>query len=243
MRLRAAIFDLYGTLLEEGAASNAGSTEAAWEALHREFWQAPAVMTFHRFAEACRALIDREHLRARALGVGSPEVSWPHIVAEVIPGLGNLPGVERSAFLKRLASVSRSLRFANGAGDFLRTLQRRGVLLGIASNAQAYSQAELSDALGSAGLELGIFHPFLCFWSFENGFSKPNPHVFRLLTARLLGLGIRPSETLMVGDRLDNDIEPARAFGWRTWHRHPAGDGSWDKLTSWLDSLRDPSTR
>ena len=58
-----------------------------------------------------------------------------------------------------------------------------------------------------------MFDPELRFWSFENGFSKPDPHVFRILTARLEARGISPSETLMVGDRFDNDIEPARAHG------------------------------
>jgi len=28
---------------------------------------------------------------------------------------------------------------------------------------------------------------------------------------------VAPQETLMVGDRLDNDIESARAQGWQTW--------------------------
>lgn len=241
MRLRAAIFDVYGTLLEIGPATNASATAAAWEALHREFLHTSTAIPFARFAVECQALIDREHAAARALGVGCPEVFWPDIVAEVLPGLGNLGDAERSAFLMRLAGLSRSLRLAKGAGDLLRRLQGQGVWLGIASNAQAYTHAELSEALGSVGLNLSIFLPSLCFWSFENGFSKPNPHVFRLLTARLQGLGIRPSETLMVGDRLDNDIEPARALGWRTWQLHPAGNGLWGELASWLDGLFPPS--
>lgn len=241
MKVRAAIFDVYGTLLEIGHASNASATAAAWETLHRECLHKPAAIPFPRFAMECQALIDREHARARALGVGNPEVFWPGIVAEVLPALENLPDVERKAFLARLAGLSRTLRLANGAGDVLRRLQHQGVLLGIASNAQAYTHVELSDALNSVGLQPSIFLPSLCFWSFENGFSKPNPHVFRVLTARLQGLGIRPAETLMVGDRLDNDIEPARAFGWRTWQLHPAGNGSWGELASWLDSYCLPS--
>jgi len=61
-----------------------------------------------------------------------------------------------------------------------------------------------------------------------------------MLTARLEARGISPTETLMVGDRLDNDIEPARAFGWHTWllaATKPTGGqlgGNWRDLRAWL---------
>jgi len=46
----------------------------------------------------------------------------------------------------------------------------------------------------------------------------------------------------MVGDRLDNDIEPARAFGWQTWQlvsvKHDAQSGNWRDLLAWLESKR-----
>jgi FMN phosphatase YigB (HAD superfamily) len=44
----------------------------------------------------------------------------------------------------------------------------------------------------------------------------------------------------MVGDRLDNDIEPARAFGWQTWQLMSAKQnehaGNWQDLRTWLAS-------
>jgi hypothetical protein len=93
-------------------------------------------------------------------------------------------------------------------------------------------------ALQGAGLNLSQFDREVRFWSFENGFSKPDPHVFRILTARLEARGIRPAETLMVGDRLDNDIEPAQAFGWQTWQLVPvkqnAKSGNWHDLLALL---------
>jgi len=240
MRLRAAIFDIYGTLLEISPVSQASTIEAAWQALHEDCWHTPASLPFTRFAAESQALIAREHAASRALGIGSPEVVWPEIVARVLPALARLPDGERNAFLLRLAGLPRSLRLADGAADVLRRLRGQDVLLGIASNAQAYTRAELSTALEPFGLPLSIFTANLSFWSFEHGFSKPDPHVFRILTARLQAGGIHPSEVLMVGDRLDNDMEPARAFGWRTWHLHPTGNGSWDRLASWLDQARRP---
>src|SRR2546426_228704 len=127
------------------------------------------------------------------------------------------------------------------AADGLRALGGRGVLLGIASNAQPYTLRELDAAFASAGLSRNkLFAPSLCFFSFEHGFSKPDPHVFRLLTARLRLCGISPNETLMIGNRLDNDIGPAKAQGWQTWHftEQASADGNqegdWSQLTQRL---------
>ncbi len=47
----------------------------------------------------------------------------------------------------------------------------------------------------------------------EIGIRKPNP---RLFSYALDKLNVKPDETLMVGDRLDNDIEPARAINIHT---------------------------
>jgi putative hydrolase of the HAD superfamily len=112
----------------------------------------------------------------------------------------------------------------------LRWLKDRPSLLGIASNAQAYTLRELSEALATHALGMDLFESHLCFWSFQHGFSKPDPHVFQILTARLAARGIGSAEILMVGDRFDNDIEPARNHGWPTWHLGRLADGDWAGL-------------
>jgi hypothetical protein len=107
-------------------------------------------------------------------------------------------------------------------------------LLGLASNCQPYTLRELDDALATAELSRTLFKPGLCFFSFAAGFSKPNPHAFRFLRSQLQACGILPSDTVLVGDRLDNDLEPARSQGFQTWwltatppsSEHPGGDWS-----------------
>jgi len=42
------------------------------------------------------------------------------------------------------------------------------------------------------------------------GLSKPDPRAFQ---AALEALGATPAECIMVGDRIDNDIAPAKALG------------------------------
>lgn len=233
---RAIILDVYGTLLEIGPPRAAAELDTLWESLHSRFLRTPPGQPFDWFSHACRTVIEQEHARARALGVLNPEVDWPAIVVGLVPGVRQLPPPEQRSFLVELAGLPRSLRLAKGAGETLARLLQLGAVLGIASNAQHYTHTELATALEPTGLNLSIFEPSLCFWSFENGFSKPNPRVFQILSARLRALGIHPSETLMVGDRLDNDVEPARRSGWRAWHLHPEGDGLWRELAARLES-------
>ena len=60
----------------------------------------------------------------------------------------------------------------------------------------------------------GIAHYFgVILPSAELGMSKPDPAIFDYA---LGAAGCSPSQAWMVGDRLDNDIRPANAAGWRT---------------------------
>jgi HAD superfamily hydrolase (TIGR01549 family) len=56
-------------------------------------------------------------------------------------------------------------------------------------------------------------HFAVCVASAEEGLSKPDPAIFRLALARA---GCRADEAVMVGDRIDNDIVPAKSIGMRT---------------------------
>jgi HAD superfamily hydrolase (TIGR01493 family) len=50
----------------------------------------------------------------------------------------------------------------------------------------------------------------VCIASAEESVKKPDPAIFRLALARA---GCRAGEAVMVGDRIDNDIAPAKAVG------------------------------
>lgn len=240
MRVRAVILDVYGTLLEVGPPPIDAARR--WEQQLCEMLGCPARLSLSEFAAACDQLVAREHAAARELGIAHPEVSWPALVTEVVPELAGLPAKLRDEFLFRQAQLWHTVRLMPGAAEVLRELERSNRTIGIASNAQAYTLRELGDALGACGLARSLFSDSLCFWSFEAGFAKPDPHVFHWLTARLRGRNILPNETLMVGDRLDNDIRPAQAEGWQTWHltcqsspdssRH----GGWSELWSDLSA-------
>jgi FMN phosphatase YigB (HAD superfamily) len=236
MKIRAVIFDIYTTILEVGPPP--ANAEALWRQLFEETLGTSPPVSRTEFAVRTAQVIARQHAAARSRGIQWPEILWPSVVLEVIPGLARLPAPRLDDFLFRQMQIGRTLRLAGGAPECLRRLNDLGILLGIASNSQAYTLRELTAALQGTGLNLSQFDREVRFWSFENGFSKPDPHVFRILTARLEARGIRPAETLMVGDRLDNDIEPARAFGWQTWQlvsvKQNAQSGNWHELLAWL---------
>ena len=60
----------------------------------------------------------------------------------------------------------------------------------------------------------GLLHYFdVCVSSGDVGIEKPDPAIFHLALEQA---GCSPSESVMLGDRLDNDIRPAKALGFRT---------------------------
>lgn len=236
MSIRAVIFDIYTTILEVGPPLT--NADALWSNLFEGSLGTPPPLSRTEFSIRTSQVVSRLHAAAKARGIPWPEILWPAVVLEVIPSLARLNASRLEDFIFQQMQIGRTLRLAAGAADCLRHLNDNGILLGIASNSQAYTLRELAAALQGTGLNLSMFDRDVRFWSFENGFSKPDPHVFRILTARLEARGIGPAETLMVGDRLDNDIEPARAHGWQAWHlvsvKKNEHSGNWRDLIAWL---------
>ena len=222
--IRAIICDVYRTILDVGEAPQ--NAEERWIKLCRDALGRDSGLSLEQLSVRCRDIISEDHREARERGIRYPEVDWPSVMNRALPGLETLPRDDVDAFLFDHAQLFRELRIMPGSAAVLRECHKRGILMGIASNAQAYTVRELELALGEAGLDSTIFQPDLTFWSFEHGFSKPNPHVFEILRARLQGRGLLVSQTLMIGDREDNDISPARTTGWKTWLLGDIGNGS-----------------
>lgn len=92
------------------------------------------------------------------------------------------------------------------ADRVLRTLSERGYRLGIIA----------SQPLGSAD-RLARFGLRDCFEvicaSAEEGVDKPDPALFRRALTRA---GCSPEDAVMIGDRTDNDVAPAKSLGMRT---------------------------
>ena len=85
----------------------------------------------------------------------------------------------------------------------LRKLRQRGLRLGIVAN----QPEAMRERLERAGIGDLFDHHGL---SSITGIRKPDPRAFTLAAQ---AIGVAPSECIMVGDRIDNDIAPAKALG------------------------------
>jgi FMN phosphatase YigB (HAD superfamily) len=234
--VRAIVCDVYRTILQVGAAPE--NSQQRWEILYRSALCRDPQLSLEEVAHNCRAIIAEDHREARARGINYPEVNWPSVMKRALPQLDALSQPHLDAFLFNHAQLFRSLSVMPGCVTVFRECLKRGILLGIASNAQAYTLTEVEATLREAGLNSSIFQADLTFWSFEHGFSKPDPHVFEILRARLRNRCLSISQALMIGDREDKDIAPARAAGWRTWlisgDQSGVHQGSWHSLAQAL---------
>ncbi len=62
-------------------------------------------------------------------------------------------------------------------------------------------------------LELANQYGVKLTWNTEEGISKPDKRIFEIALARSQ---CEPSHAVMIGDRIDNDIIPAKAMGMKT---------------------------
>lgn len=90
--------------------------------------------------------------------------------------------------------------------ETLRALCDRGYQLGIIANQKPGAKERL-DAWG-----LGRYFSVIAS-SAELGMAKPDPEIFRWALAQAQ---CAPEHAVMVGDRLDNDIRPAKELGMKT---------------------------
>ena len=239
MNIRAVIFDIYGTLLEVGPPPP--DADARWQRLCRDLLRAEPRLSRLQFSVASSQVIARHHQAAQARGIPWPEVHWPSVVAEVMPELAQLSRHDQEQFLFRQIQTGHSTRMAAETAAALRwlkdrpmparhRLQRPSLYLarthGGAGSSRARAWTCLKATSASGPSSMASANP-------TRTFSKSSP------PASLPSESLR-RETLMVGDRLDNDIEPAKAHGWRTWQFGPAADGDWAGLR---ETLRRPQPK
>ena len=101
---------------------------------------------------------------------------------------------------------ARPFQLRPGIAELLRALAGRGVALGLAAN----QPASIHGDLRAAGI-LDLFRARDV--SGTIGLRKPDPRLFLQACAVL---NLKPEQIVMVGDRIDNDIAPARLLGMTT---------------------------
>ncbi|MEX0324870.1 MAG: HAD family hydrolase [Puniceicoccaceae bacterium] len=220
--IRAVVFDVYGTLFISGSgdislARNEDRSPAIVASLETAGFQ----LIEHAAPWSKAFMEELEFARNERLEQGIP---YPEVrIGEVWQAL-----VERAArdnWLSgdgsiELAIVDHECRVnpcwpMPGLQKTLEELGRRGLAMGIVSNAQFYTPLLFKALLGQPLEDFG-FEDARCVWSYIEREGKPSKDLYRKLKDKLAIEGIAPEETLYIGNDIRNDIWPARELGFRT---------------------------
>jgi putative hydrolase of the HAD superfamily len=223
VKAKAAIFDLYGTLFiskagDVGPDAAADDEQAFIEALTDGGWdpagiERKSVNISHLF----RAEIKKARQKRREQRILYPEIDILQIWSALLTSLKLAPRDKQN--IKR-AAVSYECRVnpiwpMPGMPGIITTLQKRGLKLGIISNAQFYTPLIIEALTGSLPEDLG-FDPELIIWSYQELQGKPSLFLFEQLGASLFQQNIHPNEILYIGNDMLKDIRPAARSGWQT---------------------------
>ncbi|RLE31848.1 hypothetical protein DRJ27_00960 [Candidatus Acetothermia bacterium] len=110
---------------------------------------------------------------------------------------------ERFRAFQREWLSRREHRLRDGIRDAIAVLRSAGYILALAAN----QDERTGQFLRRSGITEGFAWDLV---SAEMGIGKPAPLFFRII---LDAIDVPPSQAVMVGDRLDNDILPARILG------------------------------
>lgn len=123
------------------------------------------------------------------------------VFADLAPSEARFEALSRDLFAA--FEDARTFRLHDGALELVTALRARGLVVGLISN----WSARLGRLLAALGLA-EVLDPVL--GSAELELEKPDARLFRLALARA---GVAPERALHAGDRLDLDVEGARAAG------------------------------
>ncbi|MEJ5376148.1 MAG: HAD family hydrolase [bacterium] len=187
----------------------------AFRLIHRALPpQSPRAQMDRFLGDAERALRSHRHMAVERMGMRCLKKQWPKVRRAIQEELG-----------RRWLRLVRALP---GALEAVRALHEH-FRLGIIANqpAQALDFLEQQDFLSLFDVViLDSNHPV----------SKPNTAIYRIA---LEEARVDPQESLMVGDRLDNDIIPARRTGMRAvllWLS--TKEKGWDPKDHWGQIMR-----
>lgn len=246
--IKSVVFDIYGTLIISGTgdislAENEDRSTQLKAALAQAGINAVAKDT--PLADRFHAAIKAAQNQRRADGIEYPEVEIREVWTDFLTALsaeGPSFEVPTGETLERLAidyecRVNPVWPMPNLA-PCLASLAAQGLTLGIVSNAQFYTKLMFPAFMGVPLADLG-FALDCCVYSYSEREGKPSTALYEKLATRLKARGIKPNETLYVGNDLRNDVWPAQLAGFKT--ALFAGDKRslrWRKEDARLESVR-----
>ena len=208
-RLRAAIFDLGGTLVDF-----AGEGETWWDVERRAFARAHAFLTEHHaeaawepFFERIKQINDAYWVRATA---GEQSFVVDHVVRDACAEMGLEPdeALVRGCVDAFCAVVADACWPFPESRATLEAMRARGLKVGLISNTMVSGRVHQEDMRRFGLLE----HFDHTIFSGDVGLWKPDRRIFEL---SLEALGVAPDEAFFVGDRIVDDVGGAQGAGLR----------------------------
>jgi putative hydrolase of the HAD superfamily len=212
--IRCILFDIYGTLFISGS-GDIGTAKKQSPANHHLQGLLDAYgidKSPQQLMAAFYCAIEKKHDQLKKQNVDFPEVEidviWQHILPTT--DLDTARG-----FALAFELIVNPVYPMPHLRTFLMQLKKRGILLGIVSNAQFYTQYLFPLFLNADIDEFG-FDTSLCFFSYQYQHAKPSLLLFREAAEALAHMGIKDTSVLYVGNDMLNDIYPASSIGFRT---------------------------
>lgn len=223
-KVKAAIFDVYGTLIRSGAgdislAQPASQSDLIRLLLQRNGFQLANSST--NYAARFNQEIQRRHWQARRQGMDFPEVDILEVWSALIrcwtrQNSINPPDLSQ---IRRLAveyeCAVNPVWPNEGCREIINHCRHAGLRLGIVSNAQFYTPLMLEALLGKTSSALG-FDPALQLWSYLEKRAKPDPALCETIARSLQSqFRIPRNETIFIGNDMLKDIWGAQQAGFR----------------------------
>ena len=231
-KIKALIFDIYGTLLISGS-GDVFSDEVNLGEILEVFRRSDIKMTSGNPAKSASEVlslftktVEKSHREARAAGVAYPEIDIREIWDEVISGMsasgalaaGHDYSAEKISF--HYEAVTNPVYPMPGMLKLIKKLAKKDKVLGVISNAQFYTPVIMNYFMTGKlhdGLGIEPFRKSLVKYSFLERCSKPELALFKSVRETLADdFGIAPEETLFIGNDMFKDIYPAAQAGFKT---------------------------
>jgi FMN phosphatase YigB (HAD superfamily) len=199
-RIRAVIFDIYGTLLISPSAGI--KPDLSIDPVLDEMLRAAGFTPPPQITAALHAVVRRYHA---ASAEEHPEIDLEEVWQETL-GVPAPPEL-----IQAIEDRWHPVASMPQARETLEKLHASGLRLGLLSNAQFNTLPTLHRFIPEY-----LIDPALIVLSYQQRIAKPSTVLFRMIAARLAIEGIAPDEILYVGNDPLQDILPALRIGFRT---------------------------
>ncbi|MCF8052641.1 MAG: HAD family hydrolase [Desulfobacterales bacterium] len=211
--VHAVLFDVYGTLFISGSGDiGTMRRQTQGQKIERLVRKYRLARPPEELTEAFFEQIEAVHREKSKKGIEAPEVEIDRVWMAVL-------GIDDRSLARRFAVeyelIVNPVYPMPGAEKTLSGLHKKGVFMGIVSNAQFFTPWLFSWFFGNPPEGLG-FDPELQIYSYRFGVAKPSTALFIAAARRLQHLGVSPDQALVVGNDMRNDVAAAQRAGFQT---------------------------